>query len=145
MCRFSLPNHGLQTYPTNMESSRHISPTPVVKSSLDIYGKENSKPEFHPGLRPQRPTPSSSSLVLPSQVLHDATSNPLYNEALARSFGCGDYNSGFAKSTRRSRYSSTFNGDFRPLPRVADTNESQDEATSPKNGPVPRRSTRYGI
>ncbi|RDL40061.1 uncharacterized protein BP5553_00040 [Venustampulla echinocandica] len=145
--RFDFPNHGLHIYPANTAPSRHVTPTPVSKSSMDIYGKENSKPEFHPGLRPQRPTPSSSSasLVFPSQVLHDATSNPLYNEALARSFVYGDYHSSFTKSMKPSRSTSSFNGDFRPLHTVTHADELQDQATSSKNGSISRKNMRYGM
>jgi len=102
------------TRPTN-----HISPTPVAKPGMRIFGKENGQPEMISSQVQIRQTVSTSQVFAPP--LYDYPNfNPLYNPyGHGRPANYGGYSGyaglqpGFQGSP--SGPASTFHGTFRPL------------------------------
>lgn len=88
--RFDFSNHGLPvnnglpTYsgPSMSSGGFQNSPTPLTKPAMFGFGKENGQMEMHN--YHQRRT-LSDSMVYPSQIFYEASYNPLYNHAYARS------------------------------------------------------------
>jgi len=115
--RFEFGIPMLAPYPSR--SPAHlVSPTPVAKPSMRLYGKENGQPELQSQIQLRRTTTSMSAHIYPSQVMHDPMfSNPLYNpyhhSAFAGSFTMG-LQPRFQAPRTPQGCSSSFQGAFKP-------------------------------